>query len=118
MDVDFPRIHKMETASEGLDNGFLNGPEQGGRLWHICTLQPQGMLKLFCMEDPLKGVFSLEFIWTCHIDAYLRLISTEGGPDSSSTLAEGNSRPPMLSQQEMGLAKRVVDHLNRESSSV
>jgi hypothetical protein len=88
MNVDFPRIHKMETASEGFDNGFLDGPEQGGRLCHICTLQPQGMLKLFCMEDPLKGVFSSEFIGTGHIHADLRLICTEGGPDSSSTLAE------------------------------
>ena len=103
----------MESASEGLDNGFLDGPEQGGCLCHICTLQPQGMLKLFCMEDPLKWVFSCEFIGPCHIDADLRLISAKGGPDSSSALAERNSRPPTFSQQEMRPAKRVVDHLNR-----
>jgi len=108
----------METASEGFDNGFLYAPEQGGRLCHICTFQHQGMLKLFRMEHPLKGVFSLEFIGPRHIHADLRIISTKGGPDPSSTLAEGNSRPPMLSQKELGLAKRVVDHLNRESSSV
>jgi hypothetical protein len=46
------------------------------------------MLKLLLMEDPVKGVFSLEFIGSCHINAYIRLISTESGPDSSSILAK------------------------------
>jgi hypothetical protein len=70
------------------------------------------------MEDPVKGVFSLEFIGPCHIDADIRLISTESSPDFSSTLAEGDGRTPIFSQQEMGPAKEAADHPNRESSSV
>jgi len=76
------------------------------------------MLKLLWMEDPVKGVFFLEFIGTCHIDADIRLISTESGPDFSSTLAEGDGRTPIFSQQEMGPSKRAADYLNWESSSV
>jgi hypothetical protein len=76
------------------------------------------MLKFLFMEDPVKGVFSLEFIGPCHIDADIRLIPTEGGPGFSSTLAEGDGRAPIFSQQKMGPAKRVADHLNWESSSV
>jgi hypothetical protein len=76
------------------------------------------MLNLLWMEDPVKGVFSLEFIGPCHIDADIRLISTESGPDFSSTLAEGDGRTPIFSQQEMGPAKQAADHLNWESSSV
>jgi hypothetical protein len=56
------------------------------------------MLKLLCMEDPVKGVFSLEFIGPCHIDADIRLISTESGPNFSSPLAEGDGRTPIFSQ--------------------
>jgi hypothetical protein len=118
MDADFHRIHKMKTASEGLDNGFLDRPKQGRCLWQISARQPQGMVKLFCMEDPAKGVFSWEFIGPCHVDADIGLIPTEGGPNFPSTLAEGDSRPTMLSQQEMGLAKRIMYHLNRKSISV
>jgi len=76
------------------------------------------MLKLLRMEDPVQGVFSLEFIRPCHIDADIRLISAESGPDFSSTLAEGYGRTPIVSQQEMGPAKQAADHLNGESSSV
>jgi len=76
------------------------------------------MLKLLCMEDPVKGVFSLEFIGPCHIDANIGLISTESGPDFSSALAEGDGRTPIFSQQEMGPSKQAADHLNWESSSV
>ena len=76
------------------------------------------MLKLFWMEDPVKGVFSLEFIAPCHIDADIKLISTESSPDSSSTLAEGDGRTPIFSQQQMGPAKQAAYHLNWESSSV
>ena len=47
-----------------------------------------------------------------------RLISTESSPDFSSTLAQGDGRTPIFSQQEMGPAKQAADHLNWESSSV
>ena len=70
------------------------------------------------MEDPVKGVFSLEFIGPCHINAYIKLISTKGSPDFSSTLAEGDGQTPIFSQQEIGPAKRAADHLNWEASSV
>src|SRR5512135_2177838 len=108
----------MEPASEGLDNAFLDGPKQGGRLRYISTRQHRCMLKLLYMEDAVKGVFSPEFIGPRHIDANLRLISTEGGPDFSSTLAEGDGRTPIFSQQEIGPPERAADHLNWESSFV
>jgi hypothetical protein len=76
------------------------------------------MLKLLWMEDPVKGVFFLEFIGPCHINAYIRLISTESSPDFSSTLAEGDGRSPIFSQLEMGPAKQAAYQLNWESRSV
>jgi len=108
----------MECTSQGLDNGFLDRPEQGGCLFYISARQLQGMLKLLWMENPVKGVFSLEFIGPCHINADIRLISAESSPDFSSTLAEGDGRTPIFSQQEMGPAKQAAYHLNWESSSV
>jgi len=56
------------------------------------------MLKLLWMEDPVKGIFSWEFIGPCYIDADIRLISRESSPDSFSTLAEGDGRTPIFSQ--------------------
>jgi hypothetical protein len=76
------------------------------------------MLKLLCMKDPMEGVFSPKFVGPCHVDANIGPIPTKGGPDFPSTFAEGDSRPPMLTQQEMGLAKRASDHLNRVSDFV
>jgi hypothetical protein len=73
------------------------------------------MLKLLCMEDPVKRIFSLEFFGPCHINANIRLISAEGSPDFSSTLAKGDGRTPVFPQQEMGPAKQAACHLNRES---
>jgi hypothetical protein len=76
------------------------------------------MLKLLWMEDPVKGVFSVEFIGPCHIDANIKFISAESSPDLSSTLAEGDGRTPIFSHQEMRPAKEVAYHLNRESSPI
>src|SRR4030042_2707010 len=76
------------------------------------------MLKFLWMEDPVQGVFSVEFIGTCHINADIRLISTESRPDFSSTLAEGDGRTAIFSQQKGGLAKQAADHLNGKRSSV
>jgi hypothetical protein len=76
------------------------------------------MFKFLWMEDPVKGVFSVEFIGSCHVDADIGLVSTEGSPDSSSTVAEGDGRTPIFSQQETGPAKQAAYHLNWESSSV
>jgi hypothetical protein len=75
------------------------------------------MSELLWMEDPVKGVFSFEFIGPCHIDADIGLISTESSPDFSSTVAEGDGRTPIFSEQEMGPAKRAAYHLNWESIS-
>jgi hypothetical protein len=70
------------------------------------------------MEDPVKRIFFLEVTGPCHIDADLRLISTEGCPDFSSALAEGDGRTPAFSHRQMGPAKYAADHLKWESSSV
>jgi len=118
IDGDLPRIHEMECTSQGLDDGFLDRPEQGRCLFQISARQLQGMLKLLWMEDPVKRVFSVEFIAPCRIDADIGLISAESGPEVSSILAEGDGRPTMFSQEEMGPAKQASDHLNGESSPV
>jgi hypothetical protein len=76
------------------------------------------MVQLRSMEDPVYGVSSLEFICFGHIDADIRLIPTEGGPDFSTTLAEGDGRAPIFSQPEMRPAQLVVDHLDRDSRPV
>jgi hypothetical protein len=76
------------------------------------------MLKLPWMEDPVKGIISLEFIGPYRINTDIRVISTESSPDSSSTLAEGDRRTPIFSQEEMGSAKRAGYHLNGESRPV
>jgi hypothetical protein len=76
------------------------------------------MFKLLWMEDPVKGVFSLEFIGLCDIDADIRPISAESSPNSSATIAERDGRTPIFSQQKMGPAKQAADHLNWENSTV
>jgi len=76
------------------------------------------MLQFLVMKDPVQGVFSLEFIGRCHINADIGLIPTKSGPDFPSTLAEGDGRAPIFSQQEMGPAERAVDHVNFENSSI
>jgi hypothetical protein len=76
------------------------------------------MFKLFRMEDPVKGVFSLEFIAHCHINADIRIIPTESGPELSSTFAEGDGRSLRFSHQEMGPAKRPAYQRKGKSNSV
>jgi hypothetical protein len=76
------------------------------------------MLKLLWMEDPVKGVFSVELIAPGRIDADIGLISTESSPELSSILAEGDGRPTIVSQQEMGPAKQASDHPNGKGSPV
>ena len=117
IDVDVPRFHEMESTSQCLDNGFLDGPEQGRGLGPISARQPHGMLQLMRMEDPLKGVVSVEFIAPCHINTDIGLISGESGPDFSATLAEGDGRPPAFPHQQMGPAKQTAYHLDWESRS-
>ena len=80
IDVDLPRVYEVEGAAQGLNHGFFDGPEQGRGPGQISTRQPQGMVQLRSMEDPVYGVFSLEFMGCGHIDADIRLIPTEGGP--------------------------------------
>jgi hypothetical protein len=94
IDGDLSGLHEMECTSQCLDNGFLDGPEQGSCPFQISACQPQGMSKLIWMEDPVKRVFPLKFIDPCHVNADIGLISREGGPDFSSALAEGDGRSP------------------------
>lgn len=117
IDVDVSRFHEMEGTSQCLDNGFLDRPEQGRSFCRISARQHQGMLQFVRLEDPLKGVFFVEFIRPCHINTDIGLIPGESGPDSSATLAEGDSRPRRFPHQEVGPAKQTVCQLNGQSSS-
>jgi hypothetical protein len=65
----------------------------------------------------VHGVAFLEFGAPGHIDADIRLVATEGGPDFFARCAEGDGRAAVFSQQEMGPAQRIVDYLNRERGS-
>jgi hypothetical protein len=76
------------------------------------------MLELPVMKDPVTGIFSLKFISRCHIDADIGRIPAKSGPNFPSTFAEGDGRAPISSQQKMGPAERVVDHMNWERSSI
>ena len=116
--MDLPRVYKVEGAAQGLDHGFFDGPEQGRGPGQISTRQPQGMVQLRSMEDPVYGVFSLEFSGCGHIDADIRPIPTEGGPDFSTPLATGDGRAPIFTQPELGPAQLVVDHLDRDRGAV
>lgn len=113
-----PRSHKVERATQSLDHRFLDGPEQGRCLGRISPRQPQGMVQFLVMKNPVRGVFSLEFIGRCHIDADIGRIPAKSGPNFPSTLAEGDGRAPNFSQQELGPAQRAVGYVHGESSPV
>ena len=108
----------MECTSQGLDNGFLDRPEQGRCFSQISACQSQSMLKLLRRKDPVKGVFSVKLIGPCHINTDIRLIPGKSSPDFSSALTEGDGRALIFSQKKMGPAKRAANHLNRKSCFV
>jgi hypothetical protein len=60
----------------------------------------------------------LKFIGPCHVDADVSPISTKGGPDLSATLAEGDGRTWIISQQKPRSAQQASDQLHRQSLSV
>ena len=107
--MDVPRVHKMKGAAQGLGDGFLDRPEQRRGLGQVSARQLQCLVKLLYVEDPVHGVAFLEFGASGHIDADIRLVATEGGPDFFARRAEGDGRAPVFSQQEMGPAQRIVD---------
>jgi hypothetical protein len=76
------------------------------------------MLKLPVMKDPVQGIFTVEFIGLCHIDADIGRIPANSGPDFSAAFAEGDGRAPTISQEEMGSAERAADHVNWERSPI
>lgn len=116
--MDVPRVHEMKGAAQGLGDGFLDRPEQRRGPGQVSARQLQCLVKLLYVEDPVHGVAFLEFGAPGHIDADIRLVATEGGPDFFARRAEGDGRAPAFSQQEMGPAQRIVDYLNRECRSV
>jgi hypothetical protein len=69
------------------------------------------------MKDPVTGVSSLKFIGRCYIDADIGCIPAKCGPDFPATLAEGDGRTPMFSQQEVRPAEWVADHVNGKRSA-
>ncbi len=116
--MDIPRVHKMKGAAQGLGDGFLDRPEKRGGLGQVSACQLHCLVKLPYVENPVHGVAFLEFGASGHIDADIRLVAAEGGPDFLALRAEGDSRAPMFSHQEMGPAQRVVDQPNRECDPV
>jgi hypothetical protein len=49
------------------------------------------------MEDPVERISSSEFRGPCYIDTDFRSVSTEGSPDLSATLTEGDGRTLIFS---------------------
>ena len=115
--MEIPRVHKMKGAAQGLGDGFLDRPEQRRSPGQVSTCYLQCLVKLLYVEDPVHGVAFLEFGAPGHIDADIRLVATEGGPDVFARRAEGDGRAPAFSQQEMGPAQRILDYLDRECGS-
>src|SRR5664280_782 len=118
INMDVPRVHKMKGAAQGLGDGFLDRPEQRCSPGQVSAGQLQCLVELWCVEDPLHGVASLKFGASSHIDADIRLVATEGGPDFFARRAERDGRAPAFSQQEVGPAQRIVDYLNWECDLV
>ena len=116
--MDVPRGHKMKGAAQGLGDGFLDRPEKRRGLGQVSARQLQCLVKLLYVEDPVHGVAFLEFGASGHIDADIRLVATEGGPDVFARRAEGDGRARVFSQQEMGSAKHIVDDPNRACDSI
>jgi hypothetical protein len=108
----------MEGAAQGLGDGFLDRPEKRRGICQVSARQLQCPVKLLFVEDPVHGVAYLEFSASGHIDADIRLVGTEGGPDFFARRAEGDGRAPVFSRQEMGPAQRIVDQVNRECGQV
>jgi len=116
--MDVPRAHQMKGAAQGLGDGFLDGPEKRRGLGQVSACQLQCLMKLLYVEDPVHGVPFPEFGASGHIDADIRRVAAEGGPDFFARHAEGDGRAPVFSHQEMGPAQRIVDQLNRECDPV
>jgi len=112
-DHDLPRFHEMEGTSQGFDCSLLDRPEQGCGRCHLAARQPRGMFKLCWLKDPVKGIFPLEFIVPCRIDADISPISAKRGPDPAATLTEGDGRTWIFTQQEMGSAQQTTFQLYR-----
>jgi len=96
--MDVPRVHKMKSATQGLGDGFLDRPEKRRGIGPVSARQLQRLVKLLCVEDPVHGVAFLEFGASGHIDADLRLVATEGGPDFITRRAEGDGRAAVFSR--------------------
>ena len=116
--MDVSRVHKMKGAAQALGDGLLDRPEQRRGLGQVSVRQLQCLVELLYVEDPVYGVAFLKLGASGHIDADIRLVATEGGPDFFACRAEGDGRAPVFSQQEMGPTQRIVDYLNRERDSV
>ena len=117
-DMDVPRVHKMKGAAKCLDDGFLDRPQKRRGLGQVSACQLQCLVKLLYVEDPVHGVAFLEFGASGHIDADIRFVAAEGGPDFFAGRAEGDGRAPVFSHQEVGPAQRIVDQPNRECDPV
>jgi len=76
------------------------------------------MLKLLLIKNPVKGIVSLEFISPRHINANIGLISTESGPYVSSTRAERDGGPPIITHHKMRLAQQAANYPNGERSAI
>jgi hypothetical protein len=93
-------------------------PEKRHGLGQVSTRRLQGAVKLLYVEDPVRGIAFLEFRASGRIDADIRLVAGEGGPDFFARRAEGDGRTPVFSHQEMGPAQRIVDQLYRECDAI
>lgn len=115
IDGDLPRFQEMEGTSQGFDRSFLDRPEQGRGRRKIAACQRRGVVKLCRLEDTVQRVSSLKFIGPCHINADLSPISTKRGPDLSTTLAEGDGRTGIFTQQKLRSAQQATYQLYRQS---
>ena len=110
--MNISRIHKMKGATQGLDDGFLDGPEECGGAGRVAVCQLQCLAKFWCVENPLCRVAFRKFGAASHINADIRVVASDGGPDFIARSGEGNGRSSMFSKQEIGSAERIGTDLN------
>jgi hypothetical protein len=97
--MDVSRVHKMKGEAQALGDGLLDRPEQRRGPSQVSVRQLQCLVELLTMEDPVYGVAFLKLGASGHIDADVRLVATERGPDFFARRAEGDGRAPVFSQQ-------------------
>jgi hypothetical protein len=76
------------------------------------------MAKLLVMEGSVERIIVREFVRCGRVDADIRSIAAEGGPELPPAFAEGNGRTLAFSQAQLRPAERIMDDSHRQIHAV